>query len=298
MSDEMGTTQGGGAQAHDRVLKAALGLFPGRSLDFFGLDLPAVAGALPTEIPQISARLWIPDYRLALEDGSQVHLEFQSTPGDLARFHVYDALWFERDRRPIHTAVIYTGPVTRAVDTLDFGSGVYRVQNVFLGNRDGDAELAILRRQLAAHGALVSGSAFPVAFLALMHHRRRSRLEAAEEALRLADALPHDGERQSVAAAVVLLVERFLAPVELTRLMGVFRLSRIGDLLLAEGKAEGKAEDILLVLGKRFGSVPEHLGRRVRTVTDLGTLDRWLSLALDAACLSDFERGASQDGRP
>lgn len=79
--------------------------------------------------------------------------------------------------------------------------------------------------------------------------------------------------------------------------MGVFRLSRIGDLLLAEGKAEGKAEDILLVLAKRFGSVPEHLGRRVLTVTDLGTLDRWLSLALDAASLSDFERGTSQDGR-
>lgn len=58
----------------------------------------------------------------------------------------------------------------------------------------------------------------------------------------------------------------------------------------AEGRAEGKIEDILDILCE-LGRVPEAIRQRVENETDFTVLGRWVRLAARAQSVSEFEKG-------
>jgi len=58
--------------------------------------------------------------------------------------------------------------------------------------------------------------------------------------------------------------------------------------LVAEGKAEGKAEAILAVLAARGVSVPDHVVARLHSCHDLGVLERWLRRAVLVSSAEDL----------
>lgn len=55
------------------------------------------------------------------------------------------------------------------------------------------------------------------------------------------------------------------------------------------GKAEGKAEGVMQLLGE-LGEIPDVLKERIQKETDLQVLDRWLKIAARAESISDFEK--------
>ena len=56
----------------------------------------------------------------------------------------------------------------------------------------------------------------------------------------------------------------------------------------AEGKAEGKAEDILVLL-QEIGTVSEQLQEKIVNEKDLSTLLKWLKLAVKSESIQQFE---------
>ena len=62
----------------------------------------------------------------------------------------------------------------------------------------------------------------------------------------------------------------------------------------AKGEAKAKAEDVLLVLGERFGEASAGLSERIRGQQDIATLRRWMVAALRAASLADFEQAVRE----
>ncbi len=56
-----------------------------------------------------------------------------------------------------------------------------------------------------------------------------------------------------------------------------------------EGKAEGKAESILILLYKK-GDLPKETENRILAEKDDAVLDRWLILAAASDCIANFER--------
>lgn len=283
-------------QSRDIVFRHLATLLVGRSLRPLGINaLPAIA-VLPTDLPDVSVRARVVDCLLAQPDGSQLHLEFQSTfdQGDLARFLVYDAHLYERHGSPIRTVVTYTGGVREAPSSLNAGCLRYQVANLYLSMFDGDARLAALKRRAVAAGLDADG-ALDVALLVLMRHDARRPFEVALEAARLTEALPSETRRDCL-AAVLGFSERYLTEPEFARVLEVDALARRMSELIAEGEAKGraegeakgKAEDVLLILAERFGDLPQDLAERVRHEQDLATLTRWMVLALRAATLTDF----------
>ena len=67
-----------------------------------------------------------------------------------------------------------------------------------------------------------------------------------------------------------------------------FNMEDALEVRFAEGKAEGKAEDILELLAEA-GEVPEELKRRIASEEDMGVLKRWLKLAAKAETVEAFE---------
>jgi hypothetical protein len=59
---------------------------------------------------------------------------------------------------------------------------------------------------------------------------------------------------------------------------------------MAEGKAEGRAEDILRLLELRFQQVPADLVTRLRETTEVDLLRSWFDLAFGVASLDDFRQ--------
>ena len=89
----------------------------------------------------------------------------------------------------------------------------------------------------------------------------------------------------------------FLAEDMQKRVMPLARKTTVLDDLLAEmvaqGKAEAKAESILSVQARRFGAVSPYLAERIGGETSLPVLADLLLRAVDAPSLADFARSLS-----
>ena len=140
-----------------------------------GIALPRIVEQLATNFPTVDVHTEYLDALFQLEDGSLLHIEFQTTQrwSDLERFLRYAAEIVLRHRpvRP-HSIVIYGPGITHAPDGLDYGSLKYTVQNVFLGDQDGEAVLARLQQTLRQGGTLDEDDRLDLVFLSLMRHTR------------------------------------------------------------------------------------------------------------------------------
>jgi hypothetical protein len=68
-------------------------------------------------------------------------------------------------------------------------------------------------------------------------------------------------------------------------------ITSIERLALKRGKAEGKVEALIQVLGRRFPTpVSADLDTTIRATTDLAQLERWMDLAVQATSLEEFRR--------
>lgn len=65
-------------------------------------------------------------------------------------------------------------------------------------------------------------------------------------------------------------------------------MSTLVEMWMAEGEAKGKAEDVLRILVRQKGEVPDSLAERVREITDIGVLDRLFDLAFECESFDEF----------
>ena len=62
-----------------------------------------------------------------------------------------------------------------------------------------------------------------------------------------------------------------------------------------EGRAEGRAEDILQVLELRFQEIPEEISAGIRQIHDVSRLSRWLKAAVVSKSLEQFMAEVAHD---
>jgi hypothetical protein len=80
-----------------------------------------------------------------------------------------------------------------------------------------------------------------------------------------------------------------LAEFERERMMPY--VSSIERIALEKGKAEATVETLLRLLTKRFKAAPTtEVEARIRSATDLATLDGWIDASLEASDMADFRR--------
>src|SRR5437588_6807933 len=171
----------------------------------FGLDLPPVVRYLPTDLPVADVHLEQLDAVFELDDGSLLHLEFQTEHRreTLKRFLLYDAYLYDRFERPIHTLVIYGADVAAAASELAGGVIRYSVVSVLLGQQDGEAAYQHLRGRVGSGGGLTPEERLDLIFLPLMKHQR-VRQGVIAGALDLARQLPEQQQQEAVAALIGL----------------------------------------------------------------------------------------------
>ncbi len=296
-------------QGEDIVFKCVSRILGNDLVRAYGLNPCRIVGPAPTELPRVPLERRL-DYLFRLDDGSLLHLEFQSAPTKLERFMVYDVLLCERDRRKVRTVVVYTGGITRAEDCLDYGCFVYKVKNVFMSAFDGDAARLTAASALRDRGRLSGRQRLDLIFSPLMRQKMAPG-EAVLAALEVAAEIGDDDDQAFCQAAILGLGDKFLAGDLRKKIREALGMNRFVEMLLeeglekglekglergrAEGKAEGKAEDILLLLGNRFGQPAPALQEAVRREKQENRLTDLLLAAAGVGSLEEFEALLSEE---
>ena len=196
-------------EAKDILLKRLAGGLGGGFPAALGLDLAPIVAALPAELPVLSVRAEQPDnlFRLADADIAQFEFQMKRNADDLERFYRTQFAVAEHYQCPVHTVVLYGPDVLEAPDTLDRGSAVFRVRNVYIGAMDGEAVVAMLRERLAAGQPLSEAEGTWIKLLPLMRQRRELS-EVLREVALLARGLPR-AEREEILGTMVGLTYNY-----------------------------------------------------------------------------------------
>jgi hypothetical protein len=202
----------------------------------------------PTELPVVDVHLEQLDTVFELADGSLLRLEYQTV-------HRRETL----------------------LRFLQYDVGLY-------------AQYQRNIHTMVIYGAGISSAPETLNFGVVQYDVRNvflGRDEVCERCLALAQQLPEEQQRQTL-AALIGLGQRFLQQHELDALLEGLMATNLGQLLLDRGRAAGKREDVLKVLTKRFGAVPPALGEQLQQVNDVERLDALLDAALAAQSLEEF----------
>lgn len=255
----------------------------------FGIDLPPIVRHFPTELPVADVHLEQLDTVFELQDGSLLHLEFQTIHRreTLARFFQYDVNLYLQYKRDISTIVLYGAGIATAAETLDFHAVQYKVHNIFIGQQDGEATYQRLRARVEAQAGLAPEERLDLIFLPLMRQTKPA-LAVVSDALRLARQLPSEEQRQAL-ASLIGLGQSFLDQAQLGVLLEGLMATSIGQSLLERGRITGKQEYLTKVLTRRFGIVPQDLASRLLDVGDEEQLDSLLDAAHSARDLDEFK---------
>jgi predicted transposase/invertase (TIGR01784 family) len=265
-------------QNNDITLKAMAEHFKDKTLEVFGLKTARIKGLMPTALPVVEAKENRTDVIFLLEDDTLLHLEFQTTRSskeDLKRFMYYDARIASSQEHLINTAIIYSGKIEQAPDTLVCGSINFQVTNVYMKSYDGDKEYEAIRNKIENKEQLEETDYLKLIFLPLM----KSRHSEEEQALKVAELAKSkcvpEKAGNFIIAAIVVITDKFMSEANKKRLLEVLSMTQIEQWIREEGRAEGKIEgkiEIALLAIKK--------GLSVDDITDITGLDKSTILEL------------------
>lgn len=271
--------------AKDIIQKIVADQFQDALLQWYGLELPRITGALPTHIPEITIQERILDYVFALEDGTLMHIEFQSKISKLDRFAHYSLALATHHQRLVRTIIVYLGNVEKAPDTVRYGSVFFSVTNVYLAHMDGQRVSKRLKSKIQTEQTWNACDMLDLTFLPFMKHASKTPAERAHFAASLAQRLPYPQSLYATAliagltgattdSHVLKSIKEVIRMNQLIRELEQEAIQRGWQTGYNEGREEGREEGhleaaiaiIASLLAQKFGSVPTHIWDRLRRV--------------------------------
>lgn len=227
---------------NDILMKVLAERFRDKTLDALGIQSARIKNLLPTVNPVVEANERRNDIIFLLEDGTLLHLEFQTTESeqDLIRFLSCDVRLIRQQKRQVRTAVIYAGRIIQALTRLEYGSVCYQVENIYMGSYDGDKEYNRLKDKLKQGKALSEEDTLKLILLPLMKSREKEEnltIQAAE--------LAKSADRETkifVLAALIVLSDKIMSEGNKRKLLEVLKMTEIEQWIKEEGRQEGRME--------------------------------------------------------
>jgi hypothetical protein len=180
----------------------------------------------------------------------------------------------------VWTIVLYGAGIRSAPDIWHSGSLTFRVQNILVGQEDGDAVLQRLREK-AARGEPFTASDRVDLILSPLMRQSRPVQDVLREVAPLTQRLPKAQQEPTVGALLRLAyhyVDEDVVQAILEELSMANPLQTLIDERMAEAESKGKREMLRIVLRSRFGALPEAVEQRI-AAADADQLDALASRA-------------------
>ena len=201
----------------DTVMKNIMELFRGDAVKFFGINKRVVSSAR-TEFTHIPILKKIDDWLWELEDGSYLHIEFQSGYHikDLPRFMISDAILHYQTGKPVKTIVVYSADIENVVTALDADAIKYKVDAFYMSALDGDKTYADIKAKVDAGESLTKQDLMSIVFLPMMKNSV-DKTTRFEQVILLSKEITAKDEQAQIQAMLQLLAEKFVADQEILR---------------------------------------------------------------------------------
>ena len=223
------------AKHEDAVMKMGFDYFRNTILKTLGIDYQYEEIG-PTELVELTIQSLYMDFTFLTTGGFYIHTEFQTTDkkeADLRRFHAYDAVYSNKTGKKVITYVIYSGGITNVKSELDCGLYTYRVQPIYLKDKNADEVFRKLK-QKQDNGEAFTEDDYAALSLTPLMSGKMSRKDMFKEAICLAK--PNiELSAEKTTAMLYTLADKFLDRAELNEIKEVIRMTRLGQMLMDEG---------------------------------------------------------------
>ena len=223
----------------DAVMKMGFDYFRNTILKTLGIDYQYEEIG-PTELVELTIQSLYMDFTFLTTGGFYIHTEFQTTDkkeADLRRFHAYDAVYSNKTGKQVITYVIYSGGINNVKSELDCGLYTYRVQPIYLKDKNADEVFQKLK-QKQDNGEAFTEDDYAALSLTPLMSGKMSRKDMFKEAINLAK--PNiELSAEKATAMLYTLADKFLDKTELDEIKEVMRMTRLGQMLMDEGMEKG-----------------------------------------------------------
>ena len=232
----------------DLALKTAAQFFGGELLPLLGVK-GVIKYIAPTEAVKLESRQMFRDFNYAMEDGSWVHLEFESdslTTKDLRRFREYEAAVSRTFGVAVVTYVICSSQVKRLKSELTEGINTYRVKVIRLKNRNSDLLFERLKKKKALGEPLTKEDLTPLLLAPLMSGSMdiEERITESITMIQEAGAALSELEMEKMQAVLYVLADKFLSGDGINRVKERIAMTKLGQMIFDDGVKKGLEQGI------------------------------------------------------
>jgi hypothetical protein len=207
-------------QNKDITSKVLAGLFKGKSFRVYGLDLPRIIRAEPTNIPAITANELRLDNLFQLADQSVAIVDYESKykKEDKVKYLNYVTGIVNRYRNEkkecplLRVIIIYTGDVYRdqTTDVYEIGVLKMRVETAFLSELDGDGIYQRLKTKIHSANRLTEEELMQFIILPLSYKKQKQKERKIVELLELAEEIRERKQQMFVLAGLYTFADKVI----------------------------------------------------------------------------------------
>ena len=238
----------------DAIMKMGFDYFRDTILKSLGIDYEFV-NLGPTELIELTIHSLYMDFTFLTKEGFYIHIEFQTTDkgeNDLRRFLAYDAVYSHKTGKNVITYVIYSGGIKSVKTELNMGLFTYRIQPIYLKDRNADEVFEKIRQKQEDGTELTEEDYASLSLTPLMSGNMKIK-EKIKEAVILSKK-KRGLTAEKTMAMLYTLADKFLDSKDLDEIKEVISMTRLGQMLLDEGMKKGmkKGMEQGLLLSKKL----------------------------------------------
>ena len=223
----------------DAIMKMGFDYFRDTILKSLGIDYEFV-NLGPTELIELTIHSLYMDFTFLTKEGFYIHIEFQTTDkgeNDLRRFLAYDAVYSHKTGKNVITYVIYSGGIKSVKTALNMGLFTYRIQPIYLKDRNADEVFEKIRQKQEDGTELTEEDYASLSLTPLMSGNMKIK-EKIKEAVILSKK-KRGLTAEKTMAMLYTLADKFLDSKDLDEIKEVISMTRLGQMLLDEGMEKG-----------------------------------------------------------
>lgn len=231
-------SQGMTYQNKDVLLKILSENYKNKTLDAYGLNLPPIKEVLPTNLPILQLNEKRADNIFLLEDDTILILEYESVADNQTilkyghyAFRVAET-YFREKLHKVVIAVIYTGDIEKAPDSLDLGCIKLYLEQVFLSKFDGSEIYNYLKNKIEKKAPLTDEDV--MRFIILPLTQKNNKQEFIEKAVNLAQELTDEDIQGFIIAGILSATDKFIDKNYSDKLRGWLKMTKVGRLFEEE----------------------------------------------------------------
>lgn len=231
-------------QNKDITSKVLAENFKGKTFRVYGLDLPEVRQALPTNIPAVKANELRLDNLFELADGSAAIVDYESEyrNDDKVKYLNYltgiaNRYLKEKKECPLlRMIVIYTGDIKRENVSCEYNLGAVRmnVECAFLSELDSEEIFRHLEQKVAQNEKLTDEELMEFIILPLSYRKKEEKQKNIQKTVALAVQMKDRGQQLFTLAGILAFTDKIIDHETANRIRRAIEMTQVAQIFEEE----------------------------------------------------------------